>query len=229
METRNMSETGLLYNTSDVPLGRSYEDWTVIWWRWLLGIPTDRNPAMDFEGIYGYEAQPRDAPISFLAPIIDREIIGVQETRIKYLASATQQTANRRLALPHGNSLLFPIFGAFINESDVKKDSSLAPQLQSEIGNVDILQLQFKDRSFNTNELKKFRVQSKQTVMLPENNIIGHIPGQETIISDGYWAFTTPLDPGSYLMQFSGVKSSYHSEVVYQLTMNGVPIGKLIH
>jgi hypothetical protein len=46
-----------------------------------------------------------------------------------------------------------------------------------------------------TSELRQFRVRSPFfNVQLPEDNIVGLLPGTRRAISDGYWVFIKPLD-----------------------------------
>ena len=40
----------ILFSRRERPFGRSWEDWTVDWWQWLLSIPKDKNPGLDTTG-----------------------------------------------------------------------------------------------------------------------------------------------------------------------------------
>ena len=47
------------------PYGKSYAEWSAIWWQWLLSIPKDTSPAGDTTGKNGGTNQ--QGPIWFLA------------------------------------------------------------------------------------------------------------------------------------------------------------------
>ena len=40
----------ILFCKNDRPQGITYENWTISWWKWLVGIPRLTNPAMDLTG-----------------------------------------------------------------------------------------------------------------------------------------------------------------------------------
>jgi hypothetical protein len=51
----------------------------------------------------------------------------------------------------------------------------------------------------NVNELRQYRIQSPPfNVTLPTDNVLG-LPAQTTkMMSEGYWLFLKPLEPGNY-------------------------------
>jgi hypothetical protein len=64
-----MNITELMYDPQDIVAGESYKDWTKRWWKWILKIPLDTNPALDVTGAFGIRDQPT-ADVWFLAPFL---------------------------------------------------------------------------------------------------------------------------------------------------------------
>ena len=55
----------LVFPVDSKPYGKSYAEWSAIWWQWLLSIPEDKNPAGDPTGERCETNQ--QGPIWFLA------------------------------------------------------------------------------------------------------------------------------------------------------------------
>ncbi|MGA7543100.1 MAG: hypothetical protein WBW34_08575, partial [Nitrososphaeraceae archaeon] len=46
----NVSPNTLVFPVDSKPYGKSYAEWSAIWWQWLLSIPEDKSPAGDPTG-----------------------------------------------------------------------------------------------------------------------------------------------------------------------------------
>ena len=46
----NVSPNTLVFPVDAKPYGKSYAEWSAIWWQWLLSIPKDTSPAGDTTG-----------------------------------------------------------------------------------------------------------------------------------------------------------------------------------
>ena len=63
----NVSPNILVFPADSKPYGKSYAEWSAIWWQWLLSIPKDTSPAGDSTGKNCGTNQ--QGPIWFLAEI----------------------------------------------------------------------------------------------------------------------------------------------------------------
>ena len=39
-----------VFTRQENPFGKTWEQWTIEWWHWLLSIPKQNNPALDETG-----------------------------------------------------------------------------------------------------------------------------------------------------------------------------------
>jgi hypothetical protein len=188
MSTKKNTNDIKMYSREDKPFGKSWEEWTAIWWQWLLSIPDESNPANDNTGTYCKERQ--SGPVWFLT-------------------FAHSPSAERTCTIPAGKSILFPVatmecsyaeFPKLNKESELRSYAKQGNQVSSMEATIDGLKLQKSD-------LEKYRIESQLfTVKLPENNIyFWTAPGETQAVSDGYWVFLEPLPPGDHELHFSQV------------------------
>ena len=74
------------------PYGRSYHDWSISWWKWLLSIPKSRNPSMDNTGEKAFSDQP-GSPVFFLCQTFGKHYL----------------TPKRKLRVPARYAFFMPI------------------------------------------------------------------------------------------------------------------------
>ena len=65
----NVSPNTLVFPVDAKPYGKSYAEWSAIWWQWLLSIPKDTSPAGDTTGKNCGTNQ--QGPIWFLAGTLE--------------------------------------------------------------------------------------------------------------------------------------------------------------
>jgi hypothetical protein len=189
----------------------TYGEWTARWWQWASSIPQDRNPAADQTGENCGEGQ--SGPVWFLA--------------------GTFGSFNERnCEIPAGKSILFPILNSACSKFEY-------PQLQteSELRSCAIslndrfieLMVTIDGQPINKQQLESYRVQSPlfELINLPEDNIISGQQGSTQAVSDGFWVFLPPLEPGAHDLHFRGVIVDYTatgthnfvSEALYHITI----------
>jgi hypothetical protein len=61
----NVSPNTIVFPVDSKSYGKSYAEWSAIWWQWLLSIPNDTSPADDSTGKSC--ATNQQGPIWFLA------------------------------------------------------------------------------------------------------------------------------------------------------------------
>jgi hypothetical protein len=84
----NAGNPGILPPQSH-PYGKSYGEWVVDWWQWVLNIPADRNPLADETGEFAGEGQ--QGPVWFVAGTFGNDV-------------------ERTYTVPAGKALFVPVF-----------------------------------------------------------------------------------------------------------------------
>jgi hypothetical protein len=167
-----------LYAPDSKPFGRTYAEWTARWWQWVLSIAKTENPLVDENG--------KSCAINQNGPIW-------------FLAGTLKGPAERSCAIPADKAILFPVinFEASVAEGDGTKDEELAARAKFEMDQITNIRAMISGT--NVNELKQYRIQSPPfNVTLDEDNVLG-LPAQTTkMMSEGYWLFLKPLEPGTY-------------------------------
>ena len=194
-------EEQILFSRSEIPYGISWESWTIMWWEWLLSIPKIESPAMDF-------AQKKHSPHT-------------NDDRVVFFAGNLGGISNRSYIVPRREKpFSFPIINfttSFLEESTLITENDLHRRAGSDIN--DITKVITSIDSIPIKNVKKFRVHSTVfDIVLKDQNLLDLPAGQTRAISDGYWIFLKPLEPGSHDIQTFGacslgrtcIKIQYH-------------------
>jgi hypothetical protein len=167
-----------LFASDSKPFGRTYAEWTAVWWQWVLSITKTKNPLVDDTG--KYYANNQTGPVWFLA-------------------GALKDRAERSCTIPSDKAILLPVinFEASIAEGDGTTEEELAARARFEMDQITNMRAMISGASVN--ELKQYRIQSPPfNVTLPTDNVLG-LPAQTTrMVSDGYWLFLKPLELGKH-------------------------------
>jgi hypothetical protein len=167
-----------LYAPDSKPFGRTYAEWTARWWQWVLSIAKTENPLVDEDG---------------------KNCANNQSGPVWFLAGTLKGPAERSCTLPADKAILFPVINveASVAEGDGTTEEELAACVKFEMDQITDMRAMISGT--NVNELKQYRIQSPPfNVTLPADNVLG-LPSQTTkMMSEGYWLFLKPLEPGNY-------------------------------
>jgi hypothetical protein len=177
----------LLYSRDESPLGKTWEEWSVEWWKWIFEIPKPQNPGYDVDGSLLQGTQQKFSDPFFL--------VGTHGGR-----------ANRAIRINEGKSILLPIInvttsfaeapGFRSKEELLKYVEDNTNDLSNKRATIDGIQIE---------QLEKYRVRSNFfTFTFPENNIYDTAPGRTIGIADGYWLFLRPLREGNHTIHTFG-------------------------
>ena len=184
--TNGSSVESMLFPSDSIPYGLSYADWIVKWWKWILSIPKEKNPAYDKTGKYVDEGQ--------------------CHPKVMFLSGTFGGPVTRSCGVPSGKSILMPIINyecSFADEPSIKSVNGLKFKCENEID--DIKNLSFSIDDYYLNDLTPYRVQSPSfDVDLGENNILNVMQQRTLMISDGYWVFLKPLTIGRHRLTSFG-------------------------
>jgi hypothetical protein len=174
-----VSYNGLeLFVPNSRPFGRTYPEWTTKWWQWVLSIAKTENPLVDENG--------KNCTINQSGPVW-------------FLAGTLQGHEERSCTIPTDKVILFPVINveASAAEGDGTTEEELAACVKFEMDQITNMRAMIGGTDIN--ELKRYRIQSPLFNMtLPADNVLG-LPAQTTkMMSEGYWLFLKPLEPGKY-------------------------------
>jgi hypothetical protein len=167
-----------LYAPDSKSFGITYAEWTARWWEWVLSIAKTENPLVDEDG---------------------KNCANNQSGPVWFLAGTLRGPAERSCAIPADKAILFPVINveASVAEGDGTTEEALAARVKFEMDQITDMRAMISGT--NVNELKHYRIKSPPfDVTLPADNVLG-LPAQTTkMMSEGYWLFLKPLEPGKY-------------------------------
>src|SRR5215218_11157904 len=174
-----VSYNGLeLFAVNSRPFGRTYAEWTAKWWQWVLPIAKTENPLVDDTG---------------------KNCANNQSGHVWFLAGTLKGPAERSCTIPADKAILFPVINveASVAEGDGTTEEELAARVKFEMDQITDIRAMISGT--NVNELKQYRIQSPLfDVTLPVNNVLGLSAQTTEMMSEGFWLFLKPLEPGKY-------------------------------
>jgi hypothetical protein len=197
------------------PHGKSYSEWSALWWGWLWSAPYDVNPGLDETGeniSYGQSGN-----VWFLAPA--------------YFGTDWVRSAN----IPSGTMLFVDIaayFGATIigdGDDEAEIRAVLTPLVDA------ITDIVFEVDGLRLENLEDFRVQSPPgffAYTLPENNMFQAFgfdaPAGDYAdgVAEGYYAMLKPLSVGEHEVFISADFGPPYGLVQVTVHLTVVPRGQ---
>ena len=177
-----------IYPIDSKPFGISMADWSVIWWKWLLGAPQESSPAWDDTG--------KNCNVSQTNP------------NVWFLAQTGSGPAERTCTIPADRAILFPVA---INECSFAENVELKTERElldcAKSGNeVTVIKAIVDGKPIE--DLQSYRVSSKIfDVTMPANNIFGvpNCPCKTKAVSDAFMVFLKPLSPGKHTLEWEQI------------------------
>lgn len=202
--TDDAVETVPALDPSQVQFGKSYEDWTVAWWRWAMSVPGSVNPVLDTTGEFCHEGQDDASPVFFLAGTVGG-------------------TVARTCAAAKEKAIFFPVLN---NETDntgapsgaIKSDQQLLDEAPTWFANVKLggLRATVDGKSVANVTALRFGPTLFTFDVPPGDNIftslgVPDIAGPVTGVSVGYWVMLAPLSVGKHSIVFgdAGITAKY--------------------
>ncbi|VFJ12946.1 hypothetical protein [Candidatus Nitrosocosmicus franklandus] len=163
----------LIYPSNSFPMGKSFNDWCILWWKWLLTIEKSNNPAYDMTGKKAYINQ-SDPDVFFLCQTFEKSRI----------------FPHRRIEILHKKKIFLPILNwiSFRDEEN-QSEETLKSEAADKMNKIGMLEFYVNGKPVR-DRLPEFRVRTPLfEVNLPNDNILGVKQGLTTVVSDGYWLF----------------------------------------
>jgi hypothetical protein len=187
---RTDSDQIQLFTEMDKPYGLTYGEWTVIWWQWVLSVPTSINPLTDQTGQHWNTAQP-SSDVYFL---------------VGNIGAIHKSFPHRNIKIESGRSILLPVLNCEANSleyPDLKTHDDLLRHVVDDVNTI-----VKKNVFINGIRLNPVRVPSEPRIFrvtINKDNIFGvKDPNSTDATADGFWIFLKPLPRGSYTIRIEG-------------------------
>jgi hypothetical protein len=197
-------------------LGKTYEQWSVKWWQWVLAIPAKDNPLNDKTGKLTNEAQSGD---------------------VWFLAGSWVGTTDLTINVPVGKALFLPVIN--VEGSKIEGLGNTQKEMRDySTGIIDKVVDKEATIDGNNVNLENYRVRSTLFVFkLPFKNNVLTASGEKTpsgelvsvppysspAVSEGYWILVKPLPEGTHTIHIYGKiqlsPEPFESEMTYHITV----------
>jgi hypothetical protein len=176
-----------LFPIDSSPYGVSNADFSIKWWKWLMEIPQDQNPANDPTGAHC--------------------AINQNEANVWFITGTLSGSAERTCNIPAGKALFLGdgIECSTIENPEAKTDDQLQKCATDGLQAVrDPTSLKASIDGVPLKNLDQYRVKSQAfDVTFPAHNIWGVKGGPTRSAADTYIVFLKPLPPGKHVFTFS--------------------------
>ena len=189
-ENTQLAQTGalpLVFPTSSMPYGMTYEQWVTKWWQWFLSIPQDQSPANDPNGIYCAASQ--------------------NDPNVWFIAGNFGGHSERTCTIPAGKGLVLEPVGWTCNDKQDLKPSTPTDKnsIEAELRKCTqdpIKQLKLAVVEVNGEKIPNIEdyivTSPLSSITFPNNALFDAPAGQALFVSTGPTVITKPLSPGNY-------------------------------
>ena len=175
-----------MYNLDEQPFGKSWEEWTSLWWRWFFSIPIDNHPAFDDTG--------------------NMSCTNLFNADVLFVAGTTGGYAERTVTIPAGKAMLLPVINVATSYSEnpnLKTEEDMISYVNAHMKDIAKKEASIDGEKVNISE--KYRAKSAPfEFSFPSKNIYGVKEGPTMGTGDGYWMFLRPLPRGIHHITTSG-------------------------
>jgi hypothetical protein len=181
----------LLYSFDDRPHGKSWSEWTILWWKWRLPLSSSDDPQF-----HQY----------------DRNVVFLPYSFIEYKENV--------LIVPAGNDLFFPTITAINSDREdtrMKTDQDLIQWSKEDVGKVAKREATLNGQRLESIPVCSEPFNAEY----PTGNRWNVTPGPSRAICSGYWTFIRGLSAGNYEVQTRGscLAGKIKRETHYNLTL----------
>jgi hypothetical protein len=175
-----------IYGADEHPFGKTWQEWTVQWWRWFLSIPREGHPSYDS----AYKRWANNQP----------------DPNVLFLAATTKGKIERKIVIPSNKAILFPVINFVTSYSEdpaLKTEAEMIAKAKSNIDDIVKKEAVIDGIALSLSENN--RVQTPPfDFYFPTNNIYRAKEGPSRGVGDGFWIFLRPLRPGKHNIRTYG-------------------------
>ncbi len=196
-----------VHGVGDKVEGKTYAEWSAVWWQWVSRIKKDRNPVLDKTGEFTAEGQ---------------------EWGVWLLAGNVGGKSARMCVIPAGKPVFFPIINTMENATPEKADEAkLRAVAKAQMDRAAELEVTLDGKPVAG--LERFRASSPLFTLEGPDKVaeaaFADIVGKQKAVVDGYWVMLKPLPEGKHTLRFKGKfkeekgKEPFGLDVSYELTV----------
>lgn len=178
------------------PFGKSYGEWSALWWQQALAVDAGRHPNPFDQG---------------LVPC------NLGTSNVRFLVGTTGGDAYRACAIPAGKAILLPLINGECSriEGNGTTEAELRACARAQADNFGELHARVDGRRIP--DLARFRFASPlfsfRSVSGNPFAVPATPPGQPSpSVADGYWVMLEPLRPGLHTIKFGGAAPAFGFE-----------------
>ncbi len=194
--------------------GKTYSEWAIEWWTWVLSFPEDSSPLFDKTGEFCAEGQ--KGPVWFLASTLG-------------FSGGANPPMVRTCTVPFGKALFFPIINSVLLENVTNGNPDPEPQMRAYVECSVPTELAAEIDGVSVNGLYEYYEHSPIFDMkLPANNYLDTAPlFVPRNVDQGYYLFVRPLPPGKHTIHWMATwtcpfsTSAFSEDITYNLTIKG--------
>jgi hypothetical protein len=180
-----------LYPRESHPLGKSWEEWVELWWRWCYAEPENTSPIEDETGELMSKNQ--------------------NESNVWFLGGTFGGKSVRVGTIPKQKGVLFPIINdliSFAEYSNFDNEAQLCAYAKADLDTATVICATVDGKELQN--LRECRIQSNVfNLLLPIRSSDQAVIKKTKCVSDGYWAFLKPLPIGVHTVSINGKKALY--------------------
>ncbi len=186
-----------VFAPSSTPFGKTYGEWSALWFQWGLSIPVADNPIADLTGAKAAVGQ--SGPVFFVCG-----------------TSGTPTSAERTITVPAGKGIFFPIVCSWCSiPEDGDTDAVILQHATDPMDHVNALEATLDGRTLVG--LWNYRFVSPYfdctEPPAPDGLYVGY-EGTHRTVADGYWIMLEPLPTGPHELYFHG-RITYSGQYPY--------------
>ena len=192
------------FTASDTPYGKTYGNWTVEWWRWILGIPKRINPVVDMSGKYSTMNQ------------LNRDVLFLAGK----LAEKGKSLPERSCKVSGQKAILVPVINCEANpleNPELKSYKDIEQRAKSDEDTIVSYHCHVDGKAVPVHRVRSDPLIFE--VRLVEDNLFSVQGGLTHASADGYWTFLKPLPRGEHTISFQGSceMGRLHSGAIYKV------------
>ncbi len=212
---------GVLPNDAVVE-GKTLDEWSAEWWRWVYAQPTNQSPLLDADGSHATNGQTAGS-VFFLGGL------GLRSGSV-----------TRTFDVPEGSHLFFPVRYVSLDNVDFPVPLSVEELRDAGAGVVALminLHVVIDGQAIDVlphrvlSPVFSFDFQSPDNLdsLLYGHPILGLV---DPIVSDGYWVMVEPLAAGQHVLNFGGdIGPPFNSSknITALITVVAIPLSQSVH
>lgn len=178
------------YPLQSMPLGKSWEEWVKMWWKWCYGNCITTSPVSDRTGSLCGKGQ--------------------VYYDVWFLAGTFGGKAERTCIIPNHRSLFFPILNdivSFATDPLLKTEEQLSLYAKADLDNTKFLHVLID--GVEPDDIWQYRIRTSAFDLALPVSTENEKYMTTRAVSDGYWMFLEPLSIGYHSIYFAGEKLEF--------------------